>query len=274
MDAAERPGVYAYYGLGRERERLGLDARGALEFERSIEVISRRLPPAPAVIADIGGGPGRYALWLAERGYQVEHRDLIPLHVQQLNAEMGGRAQVRTLVGDAMNLDLADQSVDAVLLLGPIYHLRWRRERLAALREAWRIVRPAGPVFVAAISRWAPRLDGELRARLYESLPAIRASSLRVERTGWMRPLHDGAFTAYYHRPGQLRAELRSAGFEVTDLVSVEGAAFLLCDLAERRADPLHWQVVLDSARATERVPELLGVGPHLLATAIRPAGS
>jgi Methyltransferase domain len=72
-------------------------------------------------------------------------------------------SQINNALGDACDLDLGDGAVDAVLLLGPIYHLRRRDQRLRALREAWRVVRPGGPVFVAAISRWAPRLDGELR---------------------------------------------------------------------------------------------------------------
>jgi 2-polyprenyl-3-methyl-5-hydroxy-6-metoxy-1,4-benzoquinol methylase len=67
----------AYYERGMERERLS-DGRGDLEFTRTTEIVLRRLPAAPAVVADIGGGPGRYALWLASLGYQVEHRDLIP----------------------------------------------------------------------------------------------------------------------------------------------------------------------------------------------------
>jgi hypothetical protein len=80
-----------------------------------------------------------------------------------------------------------------------------------------------------------------------------------------------GSFSGYCHRPQQLRAELRGAGLEVVDLVSVEGMAFALADLAERMDDPLDRAVVLDAARAIERVPELLGIGPHLLATAVRP---
>ena len=69
-DAALR----AYYERGMERQRLS-DGRGALEFSRTAEIVLRRLPTAPAVVADIGGGPGRYALWLASLGYRVEHRD-------------------------------------------------------------------------------------------------------------------------------------------------------------------------------------------------------
>lgn len=260
----------AYYGRGLEADRLVADGPGMLEFARTTEIIDRRLPPAPAAVADIGGGPGRYTEWLAGRGYQVEHRDLIPMHVEQALAAVNGSPLVRARVGNALDLDLADASVDAVLLLGPMYHLRHRAGRLGALREALRIVRPGGPVFVAAISRWAARLDGVLVQRLYYKYTAMRDVVFTVEQAGWLPPLHAGSFTAYCHRPGQLRAEVRAAGLHVADLVSVEGAAFMLSDLAERLADPVDREMLLESLRATERVPELLGVGPHLLVTAVR----
>lgn len=133
------------------------------------------------------------------------------------------------------------------------------------------MVRPGGPVFAAGISRWALRIDGVLRARLYRELPQILAEADATERTGQMAPLHPGAFCGYAHRPGQLRREVTAAGLRVTDLVAVEGPAFLLDDLAERMADPDSRRVVLDTARALERVPELAGIGPHLLVTAQRP---
>src|SRR5208283_972831 len=99
------------------------DGRGDLEFTRTTEIVLRRLPAAPAVIADIGGGPGRYALWLASLGYQVEHRDLMPLHVSQLQADAAGVPGIRAAIADARELDLPDASADAVLLFGPLYHL-------------------------------------------------------------------------------------------------------------------------------------------------------
>jgi SAM-dependent methyltransferase len=201
--------LHRFYALEGERDRLTATARGVLEFERTKEILLRRLPPPPAVVADVGGGPGRYAMWLAGRGYRVEHRDLVPLHVDQLRADAHGLGLIGTAVADARAIDLGDGAVDAVLLLGPVYHLRRRAERLQALGEARRIVRPGGPVFVAAISRWAPRLDGELRGRLYEPYPQVREEVPRIERTGWLPPLFPGSFSAYCHRPGQLRAEVR-----------------------------------------------------------------
>ena len=263
--------MHEYYELGKETDRLALTGQGRLEFERTQEIVLRHLPPRPATIADIGGGPGRYSLWLAGLGYRVLHRDLVPLHVQQLRAAVEGGSDIHTAVADARSLDLADESVDAVLLLGPLYHLTQPADRVQALREAHRIVRVGGPVFGAAISRWAARLEAMLRLRIYREVPEAAAVIDPVERTGVLPPLVPGGFNGYTHRPDELRAEFAAAGLQVSDLVAVEGAAYLLADLDDRTADERDWQVVLETARAHEHVPELLGLGSHLLATGLKP---
>jgi SAM-dependent methyltransferase len=265
---ADETVLRAYYDRGMERDRL-TDGRGSLEFIRTCEIVRRRLPAAPAVVADIGGGPGRYALWLASLGYQVEHRDLMPLHVDQLTADAAGLAGVRSAVGDARELDLPDASVDAVLLLGPLYHLLDRQDRVRALAECARVVRPGGPVFAAAITRWAARIDGMLRERIYLAHPEALSRIDEIDQTGLLPPLAEGGFSAFCHRPDELRGEMADAGLEVTDLVSVEGPAFIRGDLDERMADPAEREVVLQVSRAIERVPELIGFGPHLLGTGI-----
>lgn len=152
----------------------------------------------------------------------------MPLHVEQLMADAAGVAGIHSEVGDARNIDLPDGSVDAVLLLGPLYHLTDRAARIRALRECGRIVRPGGPVFAATISRWAARIDGMLRERIYLKYPAASDLVGEVDRTGLLPPLHEGGFTAFCHRPGELRDEMAEAGLHVMDLVSVEGPAFIL----------------------------------------------
>jgi SAM-dependent methyltransferase len=263
--------LQGHYARGEERDRL-LTPFGQVEFTRTCEIVERHVPPAPAVVADVGGGPGRYSLWLAERGCTVHHRDLVELHVEQVAADAAARGlTVESAIADARQLDLADGSVDAVLLLGPIYHLPTRDDRIAALAEAARVVRPGGPVFAAAISRWAPRLHGEVADRLGEVHPSIREVVDIVERTGRLVPLFEGSFSGYCHRPEELRDEVLAAGLELVDLVGVEGIAFALADLEERLASPAARAVVLEATRAVERIPELLGLSPHLLATARRP---
>ncbi len=257
--------MHQYYEHGREQARLE-EALGSVEFVRTLEVTDRVLPPAPAVVADIGGGPGRYALELAGRGHRVRHRDLVPLHVDQLRAAAADG--VETALGDARALDLPDDSVDAVLLLGPLYHLVERADRVQALREAARIGRPGAPVVVAAISRWAPRQHGYLVERLYRREAFFTELVELVEANGRLNDSVPGWFTGYCHRPDELRAEVEEAGLVVEDVVGVEGLSFALADLPDRLADPVDREVVLESARAVESVPELLGLSPHLLAVA------
>jgi SAM-dependent methyltransferase len=257
-----------HYETGAERDRLDTPL-GVVEFARTKEILGRHLPPPPATIADVGGGPGRYAVWLAGRGYRVHHRDLIQLHVQQAIAAAGSAGvEIDARVADARRLDLPDDVVDVVLLLGPLYHLTGRPDRVRALTEARRVTRSGGVVFAAAISRWAARLHGVAVERVYERFPAALTELGEVERSGILPPLSADSFSGFAHRPRQLAAEARAAGLAVVDLVNVEGIAFALPDLEQRLADDVGRRVVLDQARAIERVPELLGLGPHLVLTA------
>src|SRR4051794_4352516 len=72
-----RNDVRAYYDQFGEREwaRLGRPEDGALEFTIHCGTIAAHLPDGARVL-DIGGRPGRYALWLAERGHRVVLADL------------------------------------------------------------------------------------------------------------------------------------------------------------------------------------------------------
>ena len=259
--------LLAYYERDKERDRLATGV-GRLEFLRTVAVVNRTLPPPPATIADIGGGPGRYTDWLVESGYEVIHRDLVPSHVEHVRRRHGDAVDAK--VADARRLDLADNSVDVFLLMGPLYHLAEPDDRVLALSEARRILRPGGVVHAAAISRWAARLHGVLVDSVHESHPVILELIDEMERTGWMAPVAEGGFNGFAHRPDQLRDEVSAAGLQLRSLVTLEGGATALPDIDERLDDPAKRSLLLDTLAAMEAVPELLGLGPHLLATATK----
>lgn len=81
-------------------------------------------------------------------------------------------------VGDARNLDFETDSMDAVLLLGPLYHLQERPDRIAALEESLRVLKPGGVLFCAAISRFASFLDGMKQGYLFN--PEFARIVLRI----------------------------------------------------------------------------------------------
>ncbi len=128
-----------------------------------------------------------------------------------------------------------------------------------------------GVVHVAAISRWAARLHGMLVERVHLKYPTIVEMVDEMEATGEMRPVHDNAFNGYAHTPDQLRDEVQMSGLDLESCVALEGISFALSDLDQRLDDPNERQLLLDTLRAHEPVTELLGLGPHLLATARKP---
>jgi ubiquinone/menaquinone biosynthesis C-methylase UbiE len=267
------PEIHSHYAAGAEAGRLARGP-GRLELGRTQEILRRVLPPPPAVVADVGGGPGVYACWLASLGYEVHLSDAVPLHVAQ--AEEASKARpadpvASFSVGDARALGRPDESTDAVLLLGPLYHLTDRADRLAALREARRVLRPGGVLVAAAISRFASALDG-LRAGYLDD-PAFAAIVEHDLTDGQHRnPSGHSAYftTAFFHHPDELRQELRDAGLTHGRVLAVEGPAWLLQDFDAHWDNPGRRERLLEVVRRLEADPALLGASAHLLAVAQR----
>ena len=261
--------ILAHYQEGVERDRLLHGGAGHLEYLRTRELLARYLPPAPATVLDVGGGAGVYALPLAREGYSVHLIDAVPLHVEQAS-EASNLQQDSPLasaqVGDARRLVWDDNSVDAVLLLGPLYHLTSREERLHALQEAYRVVRPGGVVTAAAISRFASTyaglFGGFLEDPRFEEIVErdVREGQHRnpTGRTEWFT-------TAYFHLPEELSNEATEAGFLVEALVGIEGPAWVLPDLDSWLEDPQHRSTLLEAIRRVETEPSLLGATAHIL---------
>jgi ubiquinone/menaquinone biosynthesis C-methylase UbiE len=259
-----------YYQLGLEESRLDSGA-SPLERARTQIMLRRSLPPPPAVIADVGGAAGAYAFWLAALGYTVHLIDPVALHIEQATrrSATGREAALASMrVGDARALDVAPASVDAVLLLGPLYHLTDRADRVSALGEARRIVRPGGVLIAAAISRYASLIDGLANGFLVD--PAFRRIVERDLHNGQHRNDTDNPnyfTTAFFHTPEELSTEIADAGWTLEQMVAVEG---LGAYANAKGPSTLPLEDLLDLVDRVGSVPSLLGASPHLIAIARR----
>jgi len=264
-----------HYASGDEQHRFSSPG-GQLEFARTQELLQRYLPPPPAVILDIGGGPGAYALWLAGLGYVVYLIDILPLHVEQALRASEASSQARlagAVVGDARQLDVPDGTADAVLLLGPLYHLVEQSDRLAALGEAHRVLRGGGLIFAAAISRFASALDGLVRGYFHDE-QFVRIVEQDLKDGQHRNPTEHPAYftTAFFHHPDELTAEVEEAGFRLEQLLGVEGPGRWMPNLAGFWEDESQRERLLAVIRALESELSIIGMSAHLMAVGRKPS--
>ena len=144
--------VREYYNSSVESEWIRLD-RHPYEFELNRRFLSRYIKPGDRVL-DAGGGPGRYSLWLAERGCDVTLLDLSDENVKfalEKAAALG--LNITAAAGDARYADtLVSGKFDHVLLMGPLYHLTEEADRIKAVESCLKVLKSGGTISAAFIS--------------------------------------------------------------------------------------------------------------------------
>ncbi len=269
--------IHGYYNQGQEQDRL-TRGQGQLELVRTQEIIMRYLPKPPATVLDIGGGAGIYALWLAQMGYTVHLVDYVPLHVVQAtraSARQPRHSLASATVGDARHLDFPDACAEAVLLLGPLYHLPERTDRLAALREAYRVLKPSGFLFAATISRFASLLDGMSKGYLADPHFADLVERDLVDGQHRNPTGQPGYFsTSYFHYPTEVPAELAEAGFQVETTLAIEGLVGFMPEYDRFWEDETLRERLLGFLRTVETDPSILGATGHIISVGRKQAAT
>jgi ubiquinone/menaquinone biosynthesis C-methylase UbiE len=263
--------VADHYASGYEAARLHTGA-GKIDCERSRELLKRFLPPVPAKILDVGGGPGGHACWLAKQSYEVHLIDMTPLHVQ-LTKEASRCQPENPLtsanVGDACSLSWNAETVDVVLLFGPLYHLADKEDRLKALQEARRVLKSGGVLLAVGISRFASTFDG-LRSGFLKETRFTEIVDRDLKSGHHQNPTDRSEYfmDTFFHHPDELRNEVAEAGFVVKGVYGVEGPCWLLPDFDAWWDKEEYRQRLLGIARTLETESSLLGVSAHLIAEA------
>lgn len=205
--------IQSYYAGGDEAARLTTrSAGGQIEAARLRTELASL--PAGSRILDVGGGTGIHASWLAAQGHDVTMLDPVPEQVEIAAREGTFAAEL----GDARALTQTDASFDLVLMCGPLYHLATRAERVTALAEARRVLRPGGLLLASAISRLSSFQDSSLQ----HGGAGLSEEEIAVLRGGdWTNP-GEGFPGGHFHTAQELREELTEAGFPQAQVTGIE----------------------------------------------------
>ena len=214
--------IVAYYNSDPEREHCRLEQH-QLEYDLTWHYLDQFLPSGGSIL-EIGAGTGRYTLELVRRGYSVTAVDMSAALLDECRKKIADDKlgnQVRFVVADARDLgQVEEKDFDAVLLMGPLYHLVVDDDRKAALKEAYDRLRKGGVIFSAFISRFGIFSD------LIKNVPAWIEEKAEVRSVLEKGKSPDdyprGGFRGYFTQVSEIAPLHEALDFDTIKVVGVE----------------------------------------------------
>ena len=251
----------------QEWRRLVKNAYHRMEFETTLHYLEKYLPDRGLVL-DAGGGPGRYTIELARRGYDMVLLDFTPANLTFARRQIkraGLRRRVKDVVeGSITDLSrFADGTFDAVLCSGgPLSHVIDAGERELALGELVRVAKPGAPLLISVMSRLAVLILDLLIAQHALELPHFRP----MRDTGDF-PGETGFTACHFFLPEEFQEALGRQPVEMVAMVGLEGiSTHHHKELKQVAKNPDRWKVWLETHYATCTHPAVVGMSEHILA--------
>jgi len=266
--------IRAFYDRNVDKEDSRLE-RHQIERDITWRFLEKYLPSAGRIL-DIGAGTGSYAVPLAQRGYSVTAADISPTLMEACEKralEAGMKDRLTCLVADARDLSgVTGSDFDAVLLLGPLYHLVLEEDRKTAVQEAFAKMKPGGIIFSSFISRYG--IWGDLIRKFPHHIEqpgrfkTILEKGLDADFTEW-----DATFRAYFTTPAETIPVHEQEGFETLTLAGIEPAG-IAADESYKDLTDSQRKLWLDLLFSISTEQSSVGASCHLLYIGQKPAGN
>lgn len=255
----------------REWERLVRDGYHRLEFIVTTRFLEKYLPKKGTIL-DAGGGPGRYSIRLAKKGYNVVLLD-ISSSCLELGKKKAREARVSNKItftqGTITDIsESTDARFDSTICLGALSHLVEEEDREKAVAELARVTKKKAPIFISVISKYGvfrtvlQRLPWELVDPSHSKM-----FSEGVHRASW--PGHKGAngFTdAHFFHPLELKRLLESHGVTTLEMATCEGlSSHLQAETNGIYQNKKKWRKWVALVLETCNDSCILGMGEHFM---------
>ena len=256
--------IAAYYNSDpdKEHDRLG---RHQLEYDLTWRYLDQYLPPQGSIL-EIGAATGRYTLELAKRGYQLTAVDLSAALLEECRKSLtdeGLEGQVQLVVADARDLgEVTKRDFDAILLMGPLYHLIVKADRQTALKEAFDRLRAGGILFSAFISRVG--IMGDLLKNIPDWIEDQAEVRSLLARGRAPDDAQRGGFRGYFAQISEIAPLHEAIGFETITVAGVE-PAISADDESYNKLEGKQRQLWLDLLYEISTEMSIIGASRHLL---------
>jgi len=245
--------VQELYRRSSEEGRLTRSRSARVEFLTTAGYIEKYLKACDRIL-DIGAGSGEYSLYFSRKGYDVSALELSDANIAAFRSRLTDADTVRLTQGNALDLSCyEDASFDIVLLMGPLYHLHSKEDRLRCIDEAKRVCKPDGKLFLAFISNDLVIMTMQQVQHDYLLNGDYDKESFRLDD-----------FPFVFDTVPHARELLNDAGLQVIHEVASDGLSELLSGLIDRMDEKTYHQYLRYHSYICEK-PECVGLSNHLL---------
>lgn len=241
------------YKIYNEDKRLNRSKAARVEFFTTVYHIEKYLKEGHRIL-DIGAGCGEYSLYFAGKGYRVDAIELSENNVRVFREKITPELPITLSHGNALDLShYENESFDVVLLFGPLYHLHRPEDRRTAIREALRVLKREGKLFVSFISNDFVVLTELSNDPTYLLTGNYDKSSFKLED-----------FPFVFFTLDVCREMLAGGGAVIEGEIASDGISELMADRINELDEESYTQYLRYHAYISEK-KEFLGMSSHLL---------
>ena len=257
MSEAEKV-IKDHYSVYDEDARL-VSKHGNVEFVTTMRYIEKYLKKGDRVF-EIGAGTGRYSHAIAQKGYAVDAVELVERNIEVFKSRTLPEEIISVVQGNAVDLTLfKDNTYVITLLLGPMYHLFTVEEQKKALKEALRVTKRGGVVFVAYCGNDATVVQFLFGKNMTDTPPY---NALFDRKTFKLSSTPEEIFVL--HRKEDIDALMSDFEVERLHFVGTDMATQYMRETVDEMDDKTY-ALYLDYVLATCERQDLVGVSNHLL---------
>ncbi|NLB77655.1 MAG: class I SAM-dependent methyltransferase [Clostridiaceae bacterium] len=255
-----------YYDENSIKEWERFD-RHPFEFVFTTHIMDKYIKTSDSIL-DIGGGPGRYSINYAQKGCDVTLIDLSDGNIELAKVKAKEhRVDFPMFVANCLDIGAMDLGMyDHVFLMGPLYHLLNKEDRIQAVKLSIERLKPGGILYCSFILDFAGIIydlkngPGFLINDLGNQSTKELINSI-VTATEYVGP----AFTsAYFMNQRQIEPFMQQFNLEKLHLFGQEG--ILALNENQIKLFPKEeYELWIETAKRFLDIPEFLAFSEHAM---------